>query len=97
VVSHLAGGTVATVFHLVDGKWKQASGDPREGDKYSVVHVEVKEHAVELTYKVTMVPKYDSPGSFYTYTFLFDPVSTSHTAEKRQPIDAETYGPLRLE
>jgi hypothetical protein len=96
-ISHIAGGTVAGVIHLVDGQWKQVSADPREGDKYRLIHQVVKGRVVELTYKVARIRSNNTAGTFYTYTFLFDPTTTAHTGEKRRQIDAETYGRLRLD
>lgn len=95
-VSHIAGGTVAGVLHYSGGEWKQYSADPREGDKYSVIRQAMTQQGVELTYKIALVPKGGSPGSFYLYSFVFDPETTAHKDEKRESIDAATYAQLRL-
>ncbi len=95
-VSHIANGSGAGVFYFKSGEWVPCNTAPKIGNGYEVVEQVLKEHSVELTYKVFERPQGDVGPKYYLYSFEFQPATGKRINEKTKKIDGETYKSLVL-
>jgi len=97
IVSHVAHGSTATLFHFNGGMWSSRIVWPPDLDDAtyygifcSVAKAEAEEHEVKLTYKITDQIESDSGGlkeKSYLVTLSIDPDTNKMVESKRTPID----------
>jgi hypothetical protein len=95
-IVHIAGGSVAGIGHLRGNKWIYYDVEPKFGDAYEVVKEGFKDHAIEITYKVSYTPNDNSDGKCFVCSFVIDAGTGERSHETTKEISASTYERLQL-
>jgi len=96
IISHIRGGSIASIAHLSNDKWDDYTPEPWIGDYYGVVREIIHDHTVEITYRVHEKPQGDSDGHYYTCSFIVNTNTHTRSKETVKEIDSDAYERLNL-